>query len=403
MQVRKKKSMKTVIIIGLVAIAVVASTHLFSSRPIRSDSTVAAAQKGLPVVLTPARKILFEERIEVSGNVEAKNTALISARIPGVLDAIFVDEGDAVEKGQKLFQIDKIKLSRAMESAEQQVAVAAASVRARAATVERIEADLAKVQVDFERYKRLYKQNRAVAKSDLEAQESHLKQVQAALTEAEAGLELARAQEEQAKSNLAIARKDLADSLVVSPITGKVSQRLLEPGEMAEKKGTAVLRIVDLTILELSAYLPEEYYARVVEGETIVRAGSGSIDMGELTVTTKSPTIDPKLRTFEIKAVLRDPPNGIVPGARADIAVVLQKRTGLGIPRESVLWRGQERVFFTVIEGKAHMLSVATGLESDGWVEVQGDGLIPNMPIVRMGQERLNDGMAVVEVKEDVE
>lgn len=70
--------------------------------------------KRLPVVLTRVRNMIFEERIEVSGDVEAKNTALISARIPGVLDAIFVDEGYAVKKDQKLFQIDKISLSRAM-------------------------------------------------------------------------------------------------------------------------------------------------------------------------------------------------------------------------------------------------------------------------------------------------
>lgn len=214
---------------------------------------------------------------------------------------------------------------------------------------------------------------------------------------------LAQAREAQARSNLAIARKDLADARVASPITGKVCQRLMEPGEVAEKKGTAVLRIVDPAILEISAYLPEAYYAHVVEGQTILRVESGGIDIGELTVTTKSSTVHPTLRTFEIKALLKAPPHGVVPGLRANVAVVLQKRTGLGIPSVSVLWRGRERVVFTVKDARAQMLAVETGLESDGWVQVLGYGLAPDMPIVCMGQERLNDKMAVVEVKADVE
>lgn len=295
-----EKSIKTAGNICLTATVLAAAMVLFWARPATSDTTAPGARKRLPVVLSPVRKMTFEERIKVSGNVEAKNTALVSARIPGVLESIFVDKGDPVKRGQKLFQTDKIKLERAVASAGQQVAVAAATVQARAATVERIEADLAKVRMDFERYERLYNQDRAVTQSVFEAQESHLKQVKAALKEARAGLVLSRAQEAQAKSNMSMARKDLADSLVTAPIAGMVSQRMMEPGEMA-KSATAVLRIDDLSVVEISAYLPETYYTRVVVGRTLLRAGSGDRDIGGMVITTKSPTINPKLRTFEIR------------------------------------------------------------------------------------------------------
>ena len=118
-----------------------------------------APEKRVSVVVSPVREMVFEDRIEVSGNVEAKNTALVSARIPGALDDVYVDEGDTVKAGStKLFQTDKIKLSRAREAAGKQVAVAAAAVRARHATVERINADLTKVQIDYDRYKRRYQE-----------------------------------------------------------------------------------------------------------------------------------------------------------------------------------------------------------------------------------------------------
>jgi len=405
-----KKSSKVVLTAAIVVVVVAAAgggiwgSGYLDAKPGQKPFTEkkVLAQR-VPVVVTPVREMVFEKRIEVSGNVEAKNTALVSARIPGALDDVYVDEGDSVEAGTtKLFQTDKIKLSRAREAAGQQVTVAAAAVRARQATVERINADLSKVRIDYHRYKRLYQQDHAVTKSAFETQESHLKQVQAGLTEAKAGLELARAQEDQAKSSLAIAQKDLSDSLVLSPISGEVSKRMLEPGEMAGA-GTPVLRVDDLSVVELVAYLPEAYYARVEEGSTVIRARAAGVDIGEVVVTTKVPTIHPRLRTFEIKMLLKDPPAGVVPGGRVELVAVLDKRKGLGVPREAVVRRGKGLAVFSAADGVAHMLAVRTGLEMDGLVEVSGAGLASGMSIVRMGQDRLNDSMGIVEVKEDAE
>lgn len=406
-----KKSSKVVLAVVVVVVVAAAVAGIVAWRygylqlnqgaePTTEDK---APAQGVSVVLSPVREMVFEDRLHISGNVEAKNTALVSARIPGALDDVYVDEGDTVKAGTtKLFQTDKIKLSRARESAGQQVAVAAAAVRARQATVERINADLAKVQIDYDRYKRLYQQDHAVTKSAFETQESHLKQVRAGLTEAKAGLELARAQEDQAKSSLAIVQKDLSDSLVLAPISGKVSKRMLEPGEMAGA-GTPVLRVDDLSVVELVAYLPEAYYARVQEGSTVIRARASGVDIGEMVVTTKIPTIHPRLRTFEIKMLLKDPPAGVVPGGRVELVVVLDKRKALGVPRQAVVRRGKGLAVFTAADGVAHMLAVQTGLEMDGLVEVSGDGLTAGMSIVRMGQDRLNDAMGIIEVKEDAE
>ncbi|MCJ8499774.1 efflux RND transporter periplasmic adaptor subunit [Desulfatitalea alkaliphila] len=397
-----KRSNKTVIVAGLVMATLAAGILAYFSygRGATPRATAAEAVQPLPVVLTPVRQMVFEERIVVSGNVTAKHSALVSARISGVLDAVYVDRGDAVESGQPLFQTDAERLRRAVETAEQQVNVAAATVTARSATVARITADLAKVQLDYARYRRLYEQDRAVTKSAFEAQQSHFDQVRAALAEAEAGLVLARARARQADSHLAIARKDLADALVTAPIAGRVSERRLEPGEMAAA-GAVVLRIEDVSVVELCAFLPENHFARVAEGRTILRARSGGIDIGEAVITTKSPTIHSTLRTFEIKALLKDPPYGVVPGARVDMTIVLQTQSAPGVPREAVLRRGPGQAVFTVRDGQAHLLAVETGPAADGWIAVRGEGLAPDTPIVHMGQERLNPGTAVVVVAEE--
>ncbi len=214
--------------------------------------------KRIPVVLTPAKTMTFENRIEVVGSIEAKQFALVSARIPGTLDAVYVDEGDSVETGKtNLFQTDSLKLTKAVAMAEQGLRVAEYSVKEKEASLEQVLADKEQAEVDLGRYQSLW-QDKAVPKQVLEHQESKFKQSLAMVKHAEALLALEKNKLEQARLLLTIAEKDLGDSLVLAPISGHVSKRFKEPGEMAGA-GTPVLRIEDLSVVEISAFLPEQY------------------------------------------------------------------------------------------------------------------------------------------------
>jgi len=112
-------------------------------------------------------------------------------------------------------------------------------------------------------------------------------------------------------------------------------------------------------------------------------------------ITYKSPTIQPKLRTFEVKCLLESPPENFVPGAMAQIAILLEKRTGPGVPSDAIQIRGGRPVVFLVEDHTARMVEVTTGLEMDGWTEIREGTLKENAPVVSMGQFLLNDGAAV--------
>ena len=206
--------------------------------------------------------------------------------------------------------------------------------------------------------------------------------------------------EQQEKVNLQIAEKDLRDSLVYAPITGKVSMRLSEPGEMGQP-GKPIIRIEDPSLIEVSAFLPAQYYQQVIPGGTEMRIKVYDLDVGKQKISYKSPTIDPKLRTFEIKCRLVNPPEGIVPGVMAKIEVLLQEKSGLGIPSSAVQIRGGRPVVFVVRGETAHMIGVKTGLETDGRLELLEGELAENKPVVTMGQFLLNEGSAVRIQKEE--
>ena len=353
------------------------------------------------VVVTTSRAMIFQERIETIGNVASKNYGLVSARVPGVIDDIYVEEGDHVIAGKtKLFQTDKIKLTQAKEIAKHAVAVAEFGHRARIATIARIEADLEKARIDYERFKRLYEEDGAVTKNAFEVQESRFKQLLAALEEARAGAGLALRQVEQARSKLVMATKDLEDSLVKAPITGHVTIRFHEPGEMAGA-GAPVLRIDDLSFLEISALLPAQYYTRILKDRTNMHVNVNGVEAGELPVSYLSPTIDSTLRNFEVRALLRDPAEGIVPGSMAKISVVLERRRAIGVPRKAVLPRTDGKIIFLAQGDTAKAVQVKTGLETDGWVEITSGNLHEGAPVITMGQDMLNAGLRINVLRED--
>jgi RND family efflux transporter MFP subunit len=375
--------------------------NLMTRESFAKEASSGKDDKGVSVVVTAAREMNFEERVETSGNLETREFSLVSSRVPGIIDDIFVREGDQVVKGRtRLFQTDKVKLSQAVDIAEQEVSVSEFRYRAKQATIKRIEADLEKAEIDYERFKRLYHNDLAVTKNALESQESRYIQTKAALDEAKAMADLSERELEQARSRLIMAKKDLEDSMVVSPIDGYVSARFREPGEMAAA-GTPIVRIDDLSVIEVSAFLPAVNYSKVIIEKTKMRVNVGDIQVGELPVIYKSPVIDSRLRNFEIKALIKDPQEGITSGDIALINVILGEHDGTGVPREAVLRKLSGTNLFVAEKGIARMVPVETGLENEGWIEILSKDIKKGLPIVTMGQDRLSDGTAISVLEEE--
>jgi len=319
----------------------------------------------------------FERRLTVQGTLEARRFANVATRIGGNIDVLAVDKGDSVEAGvTALFQIDPVTLRNALVAAEQQWAVATAAVAAAEATEE-------KATKDFERFARLHRDARV---SDNEFEQRQLLQKQAT-----AALALARAQEKQAEAHVGIAAKNMEDSTGVAPISGVVTERLREPGEQAAAGGV-ILRIEDPSSIEVAAFLPAEFYGEVETGTTKARVKVMGREAGDMVVSFKSPTINPVLRTFEIKGRLDDP--AAVSGAMAEVTLIFSSGIGLGVPSSAVLVRNGKPAVFVVQNGRATLRPVETGLQNDRMTEILS-GLSEGEHVIVEGQSQVREDQAV--------
>lgn len=125
-----------------------------------------------------------------------------------------------------------------------------------------------------------------------------------------------------------------------------------------------------------SVFSPQE----TVEGEVMQVAGQ----------------IDQQTQLVDV--TVRFKGNTFLPGTRVKGDIATTGHEALAVPRQAVLSDGSGAYLFQVVNGRAHRTAVKTGLDDGGWVEVQSP-LLPNAPVVTLGNYELEDNMAVRESK----
>lgn len=352
----------------------------------------------VPIKLSSLRTLTFNNLVRVQGTLETKSFALVPARIGGTIEKLFVEEGDRVEIDQPLCLIDRENLIHMVETRKQELAVADSLLEVSRAQLDSARAELKKANKDFERFQRLVT-DAAVTVDRFEQVEIRRIGSQATEKVVISEIKLAGARVRQAQALLTIAERNLADTTIRSPIAGTVSHRFYELGEMAEVD-KPVFRVDDTGILEFSAYLASIYYPMIKPGETLVRIRVAGDDMGSYPISYRSPTVDEKLRTFEIKSLLPDHSPSVAPGMMARAEIILDSREGAGVPVGSVLPRGGETVIFSVDNGWAIAIPVTLGYKTDGMVEVISELPVTVKEVVSLGQKMLNEGDPVRIVQE---
>ena len=193
-----------------------------------ASSTMAKEQAQLELAPTDVIKLQMVEVVRglpVSGSLKAVSSAVVKARVAGELQGLSVREGDYVKAGQVLARIDSSEyLSRLRQAREQ--------------------AESAKAQVEV--VQRQYDNNKALVEQGFISRTA----LDASLANLNAALSTYRA----AQAATDVAGKSVEDTVLKSPISGQVAQRLAQPGERVGVDAR-IVEIVDLSRLELEATL----------------------------------------------------------------------------------------------------------------------------------------------------
>jgi RND family efflux transporter MFP subunit len=311
-KVNMKRWLKWAVIALVVAVVAITVLRTLKERKQQKDAlTEQTAQRtqnvielaATDVVRAQARELM--QGLPISGALKAVNSALIKARVAGELQDLSVREGDVVKAGQVIARIDPNEYqSRVRQSQEQ--------------------ADAAKAQIDIAQ--RQYDNNAALVKQGFIST--------TALDTSSSNLLAAKANYQAALAAVDVAKKSLQDTILRSPISGLVSQRLAQPGERMAIDGR-VIEVVDLSRIELEATLSvaDSQAVRVGQRATLQVEGVGKA-LGARVVRI-NPSVLAGSRSV-LAYLSLDEPAGLRQGMFAQGTLDTGVSTGLAIPLNAV-------------------------------------------------------------------
>ncbi|MEO8089843.1 MAG: efflux RND transporter periplasmic adaptor subunit [Gemmatimonadales bacterium] len=354
---------------GSWAVLALCALALVSCKKKGTDTGMATAD---PVVLIGRENIAVAKLEElrsgpaISGTLAARTEARVRSELVGQVKRTFVDEGQRVRAGTLLARLDDTAVRDAYLSAKSAVRSA--------------ESALQNAKRNEERASRLA-QAGALPERDLETAQQNATSAEGALADAQA--------------RLALAGKQLANTVVRAPITGAVSERAVDPGDVVQV-GAALFTLVDLSSLRLEATVPVEEIDRLKVGSPVEFSVSGYDRRFNGRIERINPAVDPATRQVRIYVVIPNAEQSLVSGLYAEGRVATDARRTVAVPTSAVDRRGTAPVIHRLKGGKVEVVPVRLGVRDEAaeLVEIHS-GVSPGDTVLLGSAQGVTEGAPV--------
>ena len=368
-----------------------------------------AASRNAAPAATSAVKVIRLQReplarsVTVSGTLAAEEQVTLSFKVTGRVEELRVDLGTAVRKGDLIARLTPTDFELRLRQSDAALQQARARLgldpsgdsdtvdAEQTAVVRQARAALTEARRQRERIAQ-FVQRGISARADLEAADAALEIAEGRHQDALEEVRNRQAVLVQRRSEVALARQQLEDTTLRSPIDGVVRERLVFAGEY-RAAGTPIATIVQQHPLRLQLAVPERAATSLRVGQRVRVSIEGDAMTHEGRVTRVSPSISEGTRTLAIEAEIPNLEGKLRPGTFAKADIVTSENAALVVPQSAlVVFAGVEKILI-VKDGKVHEQRVRTGARLGDRVEII-DGAQPgDMVIVAPGG--LADGSPV--------
>ena len=368
----KSSRKKFFVLGGLALLAAIVVASLLGDR-----------EHGEKVYVTSAETGEIESIVSATGAIDPKVKVNLSAHVIGKIEKLFFNEGDWVEKGQKLVELERVSIEAARERSS-------ALLRNAQVEVRRAEVNLDQSRLELERAEKMRSQG-ILTEESFERARLDYENARANLASANEGVR-------QARAALAQAQDDLNRTVLVAPIAGRVVSLNAREGEVVvtgtmNNPGSVIATIADLSDILVEALVSETEVIdvsvgqlarvevdaireRVYEGQ-VVEIGSSA---------EASAAAGAGLRFFKVKVLLNEQDERLRPGMTANVDIVTDRAAGsIRIPVQSVVERGPEgepvesgsptveRISMVpvVVDGAISLRRVETGISDATHVQIE--------------------------------
>jgi multidrug efflux system membrane fusion protein len=323
----------------------------------------------VPVRVIEAGSTDLKVQIKAIGTVTPLNTVLVQSRVSGPLQQVFFQEGQKVEAGQLLAQIDpadyKVQLAQAQGQKDQNLA------------------QLKSAKQDLERYAKLKEQN-TIAAQQMNTQQALVNQLKGAIKSNQAAIDAVALQ--------------LSYTQIKAPISGRLGLRAVDPGNLIQaNSATGLVTITQSSPIAVVFTIPETQLQQV---RTAFRAGTAlsveawdraeQMPLAQGTLTTLDNQIDVATGTLKLKAEFANQNEELFPNQFVNVRLNVAVESGaVTIPQDAVQYGAQGTYVYMVDDNnKAQIRQLKLGAVDNGLVAVE-EGLKAGDKVVLEGLDRL--------------
>jgi multidrug efflux system membrane fusion protein len=378
-----KRLVKYVLIVGslvAVATAVVIAAQSQQQRQFFGKRGRGAPEAPVPVLAAQAKLADVPVYLDGVGTTKALNTVTVRPQVDGKLMRILFKEGQDVERGYVLAEIDPITYQAMLDQATAKKA--------------QDEAQLANARLDLERY------NRLVASNSATRQQADTQKAMVAQLEAQVNLDQATIDNAQAI---------LGYTKIVAPISGRTGIRMVDEGNLirAGDASTGIVVITQIKPLSVFFSLPQQQVGRVNRAFaqaplTVEALGSDNksvVDRGTLQVVDNQ--VDQATGTVKLKAEFPNAELQLWPGQFVNVRLLIETlRQVVTIPTGAVQ-RGPNGTFVYVMTEDTVAVRPVTVSQQDDVTAVVTSGLKAQDRVVTTGFARISDGTKVAAANAD--
>lgn len=331
-----------------------------------------ASRNAVRVTIAPVEKTDFPVYLTGLGTVQAFNTVVVRSRVDGQIDKIAFKEGQLVNQGDLLAEIDPRPYQAALDQAK--------------AKKEQDEANLANINLDLQRYIKL---GEFATRQQLDTQRSSVQQLTAQIAADAAAI--------------ANAQTQLDYTTIKTPISGVVGLRQVDIGNIVNAATqSGIVTIAQIEPIAVIFTAPEEQLPYINEAQAIAPlkviaiTTDGKKPLAEGILEVVNNQVDSTSGTIRLKAVFENKNHALWPGQSVSTRLLVQTIKGATVVPDDAIQHGTEGLYaFTVNQdNKAELRKVKVSQSIDGRSLVE-QGLSPGQQVITSGQFKVQPGTLV--------
>lgn len=331
-----------------------------------------ATRNPIRVTVAPVEKTDFPVYLTSLGTVQAFNTVVVRSRVDGQIDKIAFTEGQLVNQGDLLAEIDPRPYQAALDQAK--------------AKKEQDEANLANINLDLQRFLKL---GEFATRQQIDTQRSSVSQLTAQIAADTAAI--------------ANAATQLDYTAIKAPISGVVGLRQVDIGNIVNAAAqTGIVTITQIEPIAVIFTAPEEQLPYINEGQalsplkTIAITTDGKKTLAEGMLAVVNNQVDSTSGTIRLKAVFENKDHALWPGQSVSTRLLVKTLKNATVVPDDAIQHGNEGLYVYTVnqDSKAELHKVKVSQSIDGRSVVE-QGLSPGQQVITSGQFKVQPGTLV--------